>query len=76
MAVIVYDKKPQNKISQTKLKYFNQFRSIRTKALRWLQITIDTGKNLRVETKIKERYQKLLGLIKIDVLNIEQQHHS
>ena len=31
---------------------------------------------LKVETTVKERYQKVLEFITIDVLNIEQQHPS
>ena len=40
----------QNTISQTALKKYNNFRSVRTEALRWLQITTDTGMRLKVET--------------------------
>ena len=32
---------PQNKLSQTELKHYNQFRSVRTEAIRWLQIATD-----------------------------------
>ena len=46
-------KKPQNTISQTALKHYNQFRNVRTEDLRWLQITTDTGMKLKVETKVK-----------------------
>ena len=46
-------KNPQNKISQTTLKHYNQFRSVRTEALRWLKTTTDTGKRLKVETTVK-----------------------
>ena len=48
---------------------------VRSEDLRWLQITTDTGKKLKVETTIKERDQQLLEFITIDVLNIEQQNH-
>ena len=34
---------PQNTISQTALKYYNEFRNVRTEALRWVQMTTDTG---------------------------------
>ena len=44
---------PQNTISQTALKNYNQFRSVRTEALRWVQITTDTGIKLKVETSVK-----------------------
>ena len=61
---------PQNKISQTSIKHYNQFRGERTQAIRWLQITIDTGMKLKVETTVKERDKPLLEFITIDVLNI------
>ena len=44
---------PPNKIIQTALKNYNQFRSVRTEALRWLQIPIDTENKLRVGIKFK-----------------------
>ena len=46
-------KNTQNTISQTALKHYNQFISIITEDLRWLQITVDTGKKLKVETIVK-----------------------
>ena len=39
---------PQNTISQTTLKNYNQFRSVRTEDLIWLKITTDTGMKLKV----------------------------
>ena len=53
-------KLPQNKIIQTSLKHYNQLRSVITEAIRWLQITTDTGMKLKVETTVKEKYQQLL----------------
>ena len=44
---------PQNTISQTSLKHYNQFRSVITEALRWLQITTDTGMKIKVGTTVK-----------------------
>ena len=44
---------PQNIISQTEIKHYNQFRSVRTEALKWLQITIDTWNKIKVETESK-----------------------
>ena len=67
---------PQNKISQTSLKHYNKFRSARTEALRWSQITTDTGMKLKVKTTVKERYQQLFDFITIDVITIEQKHPS
>ena len=42
--------KPQNKTNQTALKHYNEFKNVRTEALRWVQITIDTGIKSKVET--------------------------
>ena len=67
---------PHNTISQTALRYYNQFRIVRAEACRWIQITIDTWIKLKVETEFKERYQQLFDFITIDVLHIEEQHTS
>ena len=40
----------QNTISRTALKHYNEFRSIITEALRWVQMTKDTGMKLKVDT--------------------------
>ena len=40
---------PQNTIIQTALKHYNQFRSFRTEAIIWLQMTIDKEKKSKVE---------------------------
>ena len=68
-------KKPQNIISQTALKHYNQFRNVRTDALRWLQINTDTGNKLKAETIAQERDKQLLHFVTIDVLTVEQQHY-
>ena len=66
----------QNTIRQTALKHYNQFISVRTEALRQLQIIKDTGKKLKLETTVKERDQLQLYSIKIDVLNTGKRHSS
>ena len=48
----------KNKISQTELKHYNEFRNIITEALRWVHMTIETGIKLKFETSTKERDQK------------------
>ena len=68
--------KLQNTISQTALKHYNQFISVRTVALRWLKTSTDTGMKQKFETTVKERDQQLLEFITIDVIKIEQQHPS
>ena len=40
--------KPQNKMIQTLLKYYNQFIIIRTEALIWIKIATDIGNKLNV----------------------------
>ena len=46
---------PQNTISETALKYYNQFRSVTNEALIWVQITTDTGMKLKAQTTGTER---------------------
>ena len=41
---------PQKTISKTELKHYNEFRNVITEALRWVQMTTDTGIKLKVET--------------------------
>ena len=66
----------QNTISQTALKNYNEFRNVRTEALRRVQMTTDTGIKFKVETSSKERYQQLLDFITIGILKLEQQNTS
>ena len=40
----------QNTISQTSLKHYNEFINVRTEALKWVQMTTDTGIKFKVET--------------------------
>ena len=44
---------PQNTISQIALKNYNEFRNVRTEALRWVQMTTYTGIKFKVETSAK-----------------------
>ena len=44
---------PQNTISQTELKHYNEFRNSKTEALRWLQMTTYTKIKFIVETSAK-----------------------
>ena len=41
---------PQHKISQTTIKNYKNFRSVRTEAIRWMKLTTDLVKRLKVET--------------------------
>ena len=66
----------QNTINQTALKNYNEFRNVITEALRWVKMTTDTEIKFKVETSAKERDQKILDFITIDVLKIEQKNPS
>ena len=39
---------PQNTIIQTEIKHYNKLKSVKTKALRWFEITTDTGNKIKV----------------------------
>ena len=71
MDIILYSSNPQNTIIQTELKHYKQFRSIRTKALRWLQITIYRVNKTKVENEAKERDHKILNFITIELIKFE-----
>ena len=36
----------------------------------------DTGNKIKVETEAKEREHKMLGLIKIDIIKVQQQKYT
>ena len=59
----------QNKISQTALKHYNQFSSVIIEALNHRY-----RKRIKFETKVKERDQKRLDFIKIEIIKVEQQN--
>ena len=61
---------PQNKISQTALKHYNEFNNVRTEVIRWVKMTTDTGIKFKVETSAKERDQQLLDFNIIDILKL------
>ena len=67
---------PQNKIIKTSFKHYNQFISVSTEALIWLQIATDRGKKLKFETPAKKRDQKLLDFNEIYALKIEEKYYS
>ena len=64
----MHAKNPQNKISQTSLKYYKFFINVINEALRQLKKTTGTVKKLKVETELKERDQKILELITIEII--------
>ena len=44
---------PLDKIIKTELEHYNQFKSVRTEAITWLQSTTDTGNTTKAETESK-----------------------
>ena len=67
---------PQTTISKTTQKNHNQFRSVKTEALIWVQINTDAGMKLKHKTTVKEVDKKLLDFITIYVLKIGHNHTS
>ena len=65
---------PQNNISQNTINHYNKFISFITEALRWLKTITDTRKKLKVESKVKERYQQQLEFITIDVIKVDKKN--
>ena len=63
---------PQNNISQNTINHYNKCISFITEALMWLKTITDTRKKLKVETKVKERYQQQLEFITIYVIKVDK----
>ena len=60
---------PQNTISTTAIKRYNDYRSVRIEALEWFKITNQEGKSTRVSTITKNVEEELLDYIKIDIMD-------
>ena len=60
---------PQNTISTTAIKTYNDYRSVRLEASEWLRITNQEGKSTRVSTITKNLEEELLDYIKIDIMD-------
>ena len=50
---------PKTTISKTSFKHYNEFRNVRTEALRWVKIITDTVIKFKFETSSKEIDQNL-----------------
>ena len=59
---------PQNTISTTAIKKYNDFRSVRVEALEWFKVTNKEGKSARVSTIRKRVESETLDYIKIDIM--------
>ena len=59
---------PQNTISTTAIKQYNEYRSVRTEALEWVKFTSAEGQSARVHTERKTVEKEVLDYIKIDIM--------
>ena len=59
---------PQNTISSTAIKKYNEYRSVRQEALEWFKITTSEVRSVRVPTIRKKVEVEALDFIKIDIM--------
>ena len=59
---------PQNTISTTAIKKYNDFRSVRIEALEWFKVTTSDGQSTRISTERKTVENENLDYIKIDIM--------
>ena len=59
---------PQNTISPTAIKKYNECRSVRMEALDWIRITNHEGKSVRIHTDQKLINSEALDYIKVDIM--------
>ena len=59
---------PQNTISTTTVKKYNDYRSVRVEAFEWFKITNSEGQSTRISTNTKRVETENLDYIKIDIL--------
>jgi hypothetical protein len=59
---------PQNTISTTVIKKYNDFRSVRIEALEWFKVTTSDGQSTRISTERKTVENENLDYIKIDMM--------
>ena len=76
MAIILYATEPTKKNQSNCTQTLQLIQDFITEALRWVQMTTDTGIKFKFETPFKERDKQLLDFISIGILKLEQQHTS
>ena len=59
---------PQNTISTTAIKKYNDFRSVRIEALEWVRFTDANGKSVRVRTNQEKVKEEVLDYITYDIM--------
>ena len=67
---------PQNNISTTAIKKYNDFQSVRVEVLEWFKVTNKEGKSARVPTIRKRVKNKTLDYIKIDIMETTTNIHD
>ena len=67
---------PQNTISTTAIKKYNEYRSVRVEALEWIKITSAEGKSTRVPTERKTVEKEVLDYIKLDIMQTTTQQQN
>ena len=67
---------PQNSISTTAIKKYNDFRSVRVEVLEWFKATNNEGKSSRVPAIRKRVESETLDCIKIDIMETTTQIHD
>ena len=67
---------PQNTISTTAIKRYNDYMSVQVETSEWFRITIQEGKSARVPTITKNVEEELLDYIKIDIMDTTTEQES
>ena len=65
---------PQNTLSTTAIKKYNEFRSVRIEALEYLKLTDNRGKSTRIHTNKRMINKETLDYIDITILKFENTH--
>ena len=65
---------PQNTISTTTIKKYNNFRSVQVVSLEWFKVTNKEGKSARVSTIRKRVESETLDYIKIDIMETKKKY--
>ena len=65
---------PQNTLSTTAIKKYNEFRSVRIEALEYLKLTDNRGKSTRIYTNKRMINKETLDYINITILKFESTH--
>ena len=59
---------PQNTVSTTAIKKYNEFRSVRQEALEWIRFTDSNGKSVRIRTCQDKVQDEVLDYITFDIM--------